>query len=529
MKRGRALRASLVVAVSTMVLFLVIIHVFRISSVVKGMDEETDSRAETASVKAEENYVLGNVLQGDIVDNEGTLIAGVQGTEGNEKKVVYKDDEAYSQTIGFVNNNGETARSAYLCDMTSGIGQYLYESEDYTKGDTVQVTLNSVMQEKAYNLLKSNGKSGSIAIMDAKTGALLSLAYYPSFNVNGDLTSWENQLADQGAVAYPMQAPTVPGSVFKLITSIGIVEKGLQDQVYTDTGKYVISEEDKLSNSNEAVYGDIAFKDAFSNSVNSYFAYMGTECLGKSYLEEIAKRCMIGDTLQFDFGKIKSNFAIDDTKSELARTSIGQGRTQLTTVQMAMITQALTNKGTMMKPYMVEKITKGSLKDTAAEESKTEETESAAVPGSVKSEIEKVNTEEAEQADKDKDKNEEKEEEPVYQNQVEDFTKITDKKTAAVITDAMTYTGENNNAVISTGINQYKLGIKTGTAQIGTVDGQELQHNVWMTSFAPAEDPKYIIVMNRYNVEGYGIDLLPEIESLYQELFLREEHPDQQQ
>jgi peptidoglycan glycosyltransferase len=59
-----------------------------------------------------------------------------------------------------------------------------------------------------------------------------------------------------------------------------------------------------------------------------------------------------------------------------------------------------------------------------------------------------------------------------------------------------------------------KIAAKTGTAQRG--DGT---NNAWIVSFAPADDPQYVVCMNRLGVDEYGIALKDALEEVYDSLF----------
>ena len=60
----------------------------------------------------------------------------------------------------------------------------------------------------------------------------------------------------------------------------------------------------------------------------------------------------------------------------------------------------------------------------------------------------------------------------------------------------------------------YSIAAKTGTAERG--DGT---NNAWLVTFAPADDPQYIIVANRLKTTEIGKTLAPVVEDLYDSLF----------
>ena len=177
--------------------------------------------------------------------------------------------------IGFASKG-----ASYLLGKTSKA--WLYDALPGTnKGCTIQTTLDSDLQEYCYSKLKNActgngaGDEGSIVVLEAKTGRVLTWAYTPSFDVTELLTAYAE--ADQNATTwesiventlhsktYPMLNPRMPGSVFKILTSIGIIEKGescLSETVYDGTG-YLQLENSVLPNAGGQVYGEIGFKQA---------------------------------------------------------------------------------------------------------------------------------------------------------------------------------------------------------------------------------------------------------------------------
>ena len=126
-------------------------------------------------------------------------------------------------------------------------------------------------------------------------------AFTPSFDVSELLTEYET--VDKSGVSwmgvveetlhsevYPMRHPRMPGSVFKILTSIGIIEKGescLNEPVYDGTG-YIQLENSILPNAGGQVYGEVGFKQAFMDSVNVYFAKKAIEDIGPSKIDELS-------------------------------------------------------------------------------------------------------------------------------------------------------------------------------------------------------------------------------------------------
>lgn len=85
--------------------------------------------------------------------------------------------------------------------------------------------------------------------------------------------------------------------------------------------------------------------------------------------------------------------------------------------------------------------------------------------------------------------------------------------TAEEIKEVMKEAGESY-GLSEVGEQGYSIAAKTGTAERG--DGT---NNAWLVTFAPADDPQYIIVANRLKTTEIGKTLAPVVEDLYDTLF----------
>ena len=107
---------------------------------------------------------------------------------------------------------------------------------------------------------------------------------------------------------------------------------------------------------------EITYYEGMERSSNVFYAQAALE-LGADKLRETAEKFMLfeekdGDNcLSTDFGLIRYNWDLDVQEEELAQTGFGQGKTELSTVYAAAITQAIANDGVMMTPYLVKKLT----------------------------------------------------------------------------------------------------------------------------------------------------------------------------
>jgi penicillin-binding protein A len=241
------------------------------------------------------------------------------------------------------------------------------------QGASVELTINSKAQQAAYAGLKANGKSGGVVAIDPRNGAILAMASYPSFNPNVYTTFNGAQLnqADKKLRSNPNQ-PLLnrainetypPGSTFKIVTSSTAFESGHYNpdsSVYSPTTLTLPDSNKTLSNNDgEACYdgsGHAPLIAAFAQSCDTTFAHLG-EVLGNAALkQEAGKFGMNSGKLTVPMLVSPSNYPVVSGDAFTAYSAIGQYSDTVTPLQEAMLSAAVANNGTLMKPYLVQDV-----------------------------------------------------------------------------------------------------------------------------------------------------------------------------
>lgn len=395
-------------------------------------------------------------MRGPILDRNGETLAS--SSEPLEKRT-YTQPKAFGSLLGYWSSIYSTAGLEKTLDDELAISECKKKAKKV--GSTVKLTIDSGLQTKAYNAISDY--KGAAVVLNAKTGEILAMTSSPSFNGNKLEENWEKLNQTEGIfTSNAYQNGAIPGSVFKLVTSAAILEGKLENEVVHDTGSLKVDGRE-IRNSGGTAYGDLTFEDGFVNSSNVYFMTQGLR-LGADTLEQMMKKFLIGEKISLDFAEIPSNRDFGDYSDNMvATTSFGQGNTLITPLHMAMIAQSIANDGEMMKPYVISSVVNG--KGEVTREGKKE----------------------------------------VLTNPVS-------KETAQKIKEVMVKAGEKYGMM--TLPNGGKIAAKTGTAQRG--DGT---NNAWMVSFAPAEDPEYVICMNRLGVDEFGVAIKEEMEGVYEYLY----------
>ena len=98
-------------------------------------------------------------------------------------------------------------------------------------------------------------------------------------------------------------------------------------------------------------------EEAFANSCNGAFADIGM-MLDQKKLSGTTRELLYDQNLPVPLSYSKSVFteAAQDDTWQILLTAIGQGKTQITPMHSAMITAAIANGGTLMKPYLMDHV-----------------------------------------------------------------------------------------------------------------------------------------------------------------------------
>ena len=247
------------------------------------------------------------------------------------------------------------------------------------KGATVQLTINSVAQRAAYQALQEMGRTAGVAAINPQTGAILALASYPTFDPNLLATLDGTQLNknDQALLNDPnhplinnaISSTFPPGSTFKIVTGSTAFSNGTVANPSTpvfaptkltlpDTTNTLINDSAGPCNngSNPTGKGKVPISYAFAVSCNTVFGSLG-EHLGGTALRDQANKFGFNDpNLTIPLPVAQSNFPPVSAPSLTAYSAIGQFSDTVTPLQEAMLSATIANNGTLMKPYLVDKV-----------------------------------------------------------------------------------------------------------------------------------------------------------------------------
>jgi peptidoglycan glycosyltransferase len=324
-----------------------------------------------------------NVIRGEIVDRDGTVLA-MNKTDANGEPYRLYADRVVAPVVGYASRRYGTAglERSYSAALTGlndpdPIRNLLkkFQADPY---DPQSLTLSLSLPLQGAAVRGLGADKGAVVMLDPRTGEVLALASTPIYDASA-IANPDTQDAGFAAVRDDPNQPLltratqgqyVPGSVFKIVTAIAGVGSGSIDANTT------FEEQPQAERDGLVVNGfrirehagvparTLDLAGATEVSSNIWFALAGLRTGGDN-LSEYAGRMGFGDPLPFDLptkasqvtngdGAAPGGF-VDDT--ELANASYGQARTLVTPLQMALVAATVANDGQLMAPHLVTAMT----------------------------------------------------------------------------------------------------------------------------------------------------------------------------
>jgi peptidoglycan glycosyltransferase len=403
--------------------------------------------------------------RGTITTADGVVIAqSVPSNDRYERQRQYPEGPLFSAITGYYSFNlGSTGVEKTYNDELAGrtnklslqsIGDLFVDKEHL--GD-VNLTVRADLQRIAAQQL--GDREGSVVALDPRTGAILAMVSYPTFDPNS-LASHDTKAASDAAtmldsspekprLSRAYQDRFFPGSTFKVVTATAGLTSGkvtVDQPSYPSASSYTPPGTTRaLRNFGGSTCGGKLF-DILRVSCNSAFAQMGVE-VGADAMVATAERFGFNQDVPIDLTRpARSNFPTDFNRNvpALAQSSIGQNDVAATPLQMAMVAAAVANDGQIMVPHVMQDV-------------------------------------------RDADGN------IVDRYDPKAWTMAMDRGTAAIMRDAMVGVAENGTAK-GLKVPGFLVGGKTGTAQLGTSPPRS---HAWIIGFAgpPGEVPTIAVAV----------------------------------
>ncbi|MBC7222744.1 MAG: penicillin-binding protein 2 [Anaerolineae bacterium] len=303
-------------------------------------------------------------------------------------------------------------------------------------------------------------EGGTVVVMDPKTGEILALFSWPTFDP-ANYAQYAGNTQYEGLLIDPaVSKPYEPGSVLKILTMAAGLDSGVitPETTYLDTGCAEYGQR-TICNSGDRAAGWVDMYQVLPQSLNLGAAFI-SDRLGPDLFYAYLARFGLGAFTEVDLegespGKVRRPGDPLWSKVDLATHAYGQG-IQVTPVQLASAVAAVANRGLLMRPHVVSKL--------------------VLPEGMV--EIAPV---------------------PVRQ--------VIQPETAEILTDMLVRTVEEG--VTQAKVPGYTVAGKTGTADIPTREGYTGGGVIAsFVGFAPADEPRFVVLVKvdrPSGPEGWGM------------------------
>ncbi len=411
--------------------------------------------------------------RGTIASADGAVLArSVPSNDQYKFQRVYPEKALFGHVTGFFNysfgaSGLEQEYNSELAGRTAkqqirSLGDLFVEKD---RTGNLELTIRKDVQQVARDSL--GDRKGSVVAINVKTGGVIALWSYPSYDPNILSAHPDGAIRPSVAAkelldadpAKPLLAKSYrdiffPGSTFKVVTgSAGLVS----GKVTKDTPSYPVvtsytppGTRRPIRNFGGAACGGTLFT-VLAKSCNSSFAQMGDD-VGADGMIKTSEAFGFNQVPPIDLpGAAASHFPESfrdpasgkDDLAALAQSSIGQRDVQASPLQMAMIAAAIANKGQMMVPHVVQEIRDGE--------------------GAL-----------------------------VSDNEPKVWKTVVDPSVARTMHDAMLGVVQNGSAK-ALAVPGFEVGGKTGTAQLGT---EPPQSHTWIIGFGgPPGDPQVAVAV----------------------------------
>ncbi len=304
------------------------------------------------------------VVRGKILDRYGNVLAQTSVSSDGTETREYPYGRIFAHVVGYNVKGKAGLESKENFDLLTSdafiVEQIRNElAGEKNQGNNVITTLDAGLQESAYYALGDN--SGAVVVMEPSTGKVLAMVSKPDFNPNYIAENWDslNESDESQLLNRATQGLYVPGSTFKIVTALEYIRENpdYQDYSYDCTGEITIDDVTVHCAGNTA-HGVVNLRDSLAYSCNTSFSNIGMSLNIANY-NDTAEGLLFNKTLPSVLPYSKSSFTLseDDTVETRMHTAMGQGNTAVTPYHMALITAAIANDGTLMRPYLVDSVT----------------------------------------------------------------------------------------------------------------------------------------------------------------------------
>lgn len=227
-----------------------------------------------------------------------------------------------------------------------------------TMGQSLQITIDSDVQNEIYQYMQSQNLVGSVVAMRTD-GSIMAEVSYPSYDP--DLYAQDKDYGDNlawGAFGNKAFQNAAPGSCFKILSEIIADKNGISslydEGTWIDDGGTIVNW-DHDTNYYYPMQRDLC--SAFINSSNIFFAKVFDQVGTEKVLADLSSIFHFGNAdcnIDCDFGPIENNIEIT-CKDDLRRSAFGQAMVRTCPIYLAAVGREAVF-GDMVRPFVLKRI-----------------------------------------------------------------------------------------------------------------------------------------------------------------------------
>ena len=243
-------------------------------------------------------------------------------------------------------------------------------------GHTVQLTIDSEFQKAVDQALAKNvewirnsyadskqASAGAVVVIDVKTGGVLAVSNYPSFDQNLYAANYSAYSEDENMPLFnrALQGLYTPGSTYKPSVAVAALDTGLINRYSTVlcNGVYTYYKDYHPKCTRHGHSGNIDVVTAIKWSCNIFFYDVGrrlTSDVYDAYAYKLGLGQRTGVEVSEALGRLTTKNDSNYTESLDVQAAIGQGNTAVTPIQLATYAATLANRGTRYRTHFVKAI-----------------------------------------------------------------------------------------------------------------------------------------------------------------------------
>lgn len=220
---------------------------------------------------------------------------------------------------------------------------------------SVKLTLDYHIQKIVEDVMKKNNVSGSVVVMDVSNGDIVGMASMPDFdqdNLDKYLNSSGNELINKSVWEFDF------GSIFKTVVAAAAFEnKIITPDFKTRCTGSIKSGNTTIKCSTYSTHKDreLDVKSGFALSCNTEFVTIGTK-VGAEKILDMAKRFGFGQKQCPFLPEEKAGYIPTPQEDGIGNISIGQGKIQVTPLQVTSMMATIADDGIRHAPNLVDSL-----------------------------------------------------------------------------------------------------------------------------------------------------------------------------